>query len=145
MRDEFDFFNFDKTWYPTQILGVQLDVPIWSSGMRKYKVNQSKLELDKIRVQDTELQQKLNLDLETGQNAFNNAYLIYLNRSKNKDLALKIHQKTEMKYKEGLSSSFDLSQSYNQYLSAEVNYLLAVLDLLIKKSDLDKLLTKASN
>jgi outer membrane protein TolC len=145
LRDKFNFFEKDLPWYPTQILGFQLDVPVWSSGMRQYKVNQAKLELEKIKVQDIQLKQKLDLDLETGRSAFNNAYLIYSNRLKNKNLAEKIHQKTEMKYKEGLSSSLDLSQSYNQYLNAEVNYLSSVLDLLIKKSDLDKLLTKVSN
>jgi len=145
MRDEFDFFDSDKTWYPTQILGVQLDVPIWSSGMRKYKVNQAKLELEKIKVQDVQLQQKLNLDLETGRSEFNNAYLVYSNRIKNREIARKIHQKTEIKYKEGLSGSFDLSQSYNQYLNAEIAYLTSILDLLMKKSDLDKLLTKSTN
>jgi len=145
LREKFNFFDKDQPWFPTQILGFQLDIPVWSSGMRKYKVNQAKLELEKIKVQDMQLQQKLNLDLETGRSAFNNAYLIYTNRLKNIDLAEKIHQKTEIKYKEGLSSSLDLSQSYNQYLNSEVNYLSSVLDLLIKKSDLDKLLTKAAN
>ena len=61
LRDQFDFFDFSKDWYPSQVIGVQLDIPIWSSGMRKYKVNQAKLALDKAKVQDTELQQRLNL------------------------------------------------------------------------------------
>jgi outer membrane protein len=143
MNDKFVFLNFDHDWYPSQILGVQLDVPIWSSGMRKYKVNQAKMELDKIKVKDIELQQKLNLDLETGRNEFNNAYLIYNNRHQNLEIAKKIYQKTEIKYKEGVSTSLDLSQSYNQYLKAEMEYLTSILDLLMKKSDLDKLLTKA--
>lgn len=145
MRDEFDFFDANSKWYPTQIFGVQLDVPIWSSGMRKYKVNQAKLELEKIRVQDTELQQKLSLDLETARSEFSNTYLIYTNRLKNRTIAQKIHQKTEIKYKEGISGSLDLSQSYNQYLNAEISYLASILDLLIKKTDLEKLLTKSNN
>ncbi len=145
LRDQFDFFDFSKNWYPSQVIGVQLDIPIWSSGMRKYKVNQAKLALDKAKVQDTELQQRLNLTVETYRSEFNNAYLIYNNRLKNLEIAKRIYQKTEVKYKEGISNSLDLSASYNQYLSSEINYLTSILDLLMKKSDLDKLLTKATN
>jgi outer membrane protein TolC len=96
-------------------------------------------------VQDTELQQRLNLTVETYRSEFNNAYLIFNNRKKNLDIAEKIYQKTEIKYREGMSTSLDLSQSYNQYLKSEIDYLTSILDLLIKKSDLDKLLTKATN
>jgi outer membrane protein TolC len=145
MRNEFNFFDVNEKWFPTQVIGVQLDIPIWSSGTRRYRVNQAKLELNKLKVQDMELQQRLNLSIETYRNEFNNAYLIYNNRLGNLGLAKKIYQKTEIKYKEGISTSLDLSQSYNQYLKAEMDYLTSILDLLMKKSDLDKLLTKATN
>lgn len=144
LRDQFDFFDFSKNWFPSQVIGVQLDIPIWSSGMRKYKVNQAKMELNKVQVQDIELQQRLNLTVETYRSEFNNAYLIYNNRIKNLDIAKKIYQKTEIKYKEGISTSLDLSTSYNQYLKSEIDYLTSILDLLMKKSDLDKLLTKSN-
>jgi outer membrane protein len=145
LRDQFDFFDFSKNWFPSQVLGVQLDIPIWSSGMRKYKVNQAKLALDKVQVQDAELQQRLNLTVETYRSEFNNAYLIYNNQIKSLDIAKKIYQKTEIKFKEGISNSFELSTSYNQYLGAEIDYLTSILDLLMKKSDLDKLLTRTNN
>jgi outer membrane protein TolC len=142
MSNDFTFLDFNHDWYSSQVVGIELAIPIWSSGMRKYKVNQAKLELDKVKVKDTELQQRLNLTVETYRSEFNNAYLIYNNRIKSLDIAKKIYQKTEIKYREGISTSLDLSQSYNQYLTSEIDYLTSILDLLIKKSDLDKLLTK---
>lgn len=145
MSDDFTFLDFDHDWYSSQVLGLQLDIPIWSSGMRKHRVNQAKLELEKIKVQDVELQQRLNLTLETYRSEFNNSYLIYNNRMKNLEIGRKIYQKTEIKYKEGISTSLDLSTAYNQYLQAEIDYLTSILDLLMKKSDLDKLLTKVAN
>jgi outer membrane protein len=145
LRNQFDFFDFSKDWYPSQMIGVQLDIPIWSSGMRKYRVNQAQMELNKVKVQDEELQQRLNLTVETYRSEFNNAYLIYNNRLKNLDIAKRIYQKTEIKYREGISTSLDLSTSYNQYLKSEIDYLTSILDLLMKKSDLDKLLTNSNN
>jgi outer membrane protein TolC len=141
MRDEFNFFS-DKKWYTSQMLGLQLDVPIFSSGNRKFKVQQAKLELEKMSVMDRQLQQGLSLRVKTVKADFNNAYLIYMNRKMSVGNAEKIYQKTEIKYKEGLSTSLDLSQTYNQYLNAQISYLTSILDLLIKKADLEKELTK---
>jgi outer membrane protein TolC len=141
MRDEFNFFT-DKKWYTSQMLGLQLDVPIFSSGNRKFKVQQAKLELEKMSVMDRQLQQGLSLRVKTVKADFNNAYLIYMNRKMSVGNAEKIYQKTEIKYKEGLSTSLDLSQTYNQYLNAQISYLTSILDLLIKKADLEKELTK---
>lgn len=142
MRNEFDFLNFDKEWYESQILGVQLQIPIFSSGNRHYKVQKAKLEMDKLAVQDMKLQQGLKLKVETARSEFNNAYLIYLNKKKSVQQAQKIYRKTEIKYKSGMSSSLDLSQTYNQYLTSQIQYLTAILDLLNKKADLEKILTK---
>ncbi|NOX48811.1 MAG: TolC family protein [Chlorobi bacterium] len=140
-RDEFNFFT-DNKWYNSQVLGFQLDVPILSSGNRKFKVQQAKLELEKMNVSEHQLQQGLSLRIKTVKADFNNAYLIYMNRKMSVGNAEKIYQKTEIKYKEGLSTSLDLSQTYNQFLNSQISYLTSILDLLIKKADLEKELTK---
>jgi len=58
--------------------------------------------------------------------------------------AEKIYQKTEIKYREGISTSLELSQTYNQFLTAQIDYLTSILDLLNKKSELEKELTKVN-
>ncbi|MCF8368220.1 MAG: TolC family protein [Bacteroidales bacterium] len=144
MRNKFDFFTSGSKWYPTQILGFQMDIPIFSSGYRKYKVQQAKLEIEKIKVQEDQLKQGLSLKVRTAKSEFSNSYLIY----RNKELALtnseRIYQKTEIKYREGISTSLELSQTYNQYLTAQIDFLSATLDLLSKKSELEKELTKVN-
>ena len=142
MRNEFNFFDFNKDWYETQMLGIQLQVPIFSSGSRHYKVQKAKLEMDKLAVQDMKLQQGMKLKVETAKSEFNNAYLIYINKKKSVQQAQKIYQKTQIKYKSGMASSLDLSQTYNQYLTSQIQYLTSILTLLNKKADLEKILTK---
>jgi len=144
MRDKFDFFDGSQKWYSSQMLGFQLDVPIFSSGIRKNKVQQSKLELNKIKVRDDQLQQRLALEVETARSLFNNSYLVYLNRFKSYQQAEKIYQKTEIKYREGLSTSLELSQTYNQYLETQISYLASIQDVFNYKADLDKVLTRTS-
>jgi outer membrane protein TolC len=44
--------------------------------------------------------------------------------------------------KEGLSSSFDLSEAQRQLYSTQQNYLQAMLDVINKKATLEKIVTK---
>ena len=142
MRSEFNFISSDEKWYPSQVLGVQLQMPIFSSGNRRYKVQQAKLELEKISVRDNQLQQGLSLKVKTAKAEFNNAYLIYLNKKSSSANAEKIFRKTEIKYKEGIATSLNLEQTYNQFLTSQVDYLTSIFDVLNKKSELEKILTK---
>jgi len=144
MQNKFNFFGTDSKWYTNQMLGVQLQVPVFSSGNRKYKVQQAKLELDKIKVLDNQLKQGLELKVRTARSAFNNAYLIYQNKQLSVGNAEKIYNKTNIKYKEGLSTSLELAQTYNQYLTSQIDYLTSILDLLNKKTELEKELYNAS-
>ena len=123
MRDNFTFFASDQKWFTNQLFGIQLDVPVFSSGNRKYKVQQAKLEMEKIKVMDDQLKQGLSLKIRTVKAEFNNSYLIYTNRKMSVTNAKKIYQKTEIKYREGLSTSLELSQTYNQYLTNQIEYL----------------------
>ena len=144
-RQQFDIFTNNSNWYNSQMLGVQIDVPIFSSGNRKYKVQQAKLEIQKVKVQEEQLRQGLSLKVKTAKAAFNNSYLIYMNKQLGLKNSERIYKKTEVKYREGISTSLEFSQTYNQYLSAQIDMLTSTLDLLSKKSDLEKELTKVSN
>ncbi len=141
MRNEFDFLN-GGNWYTNQVVGITLNVPIFSSGNRSAKLQQAKLELEKLRVQENQLRQGLSLRVRTVKSEFNNSFLIYQNKKLAVNNAQKIYQKTEVKYRSGLSTSLDLSQTYNQYLTTQIDYLTSILELLNKKAELEKELTK---
>jgi outer membrane protein TolC len=54
-------------------------------------------------------------------------------------LAESIQNKTLVKYKQGIASSLDLTQTQNQYLQQQGNYINAVFTLLSAKIALDKI------
>jgi outer membrane protein TolC len=70
---------------------------------------------------------------------FNNAYENYITQSKNVDVAKRVFESFNNKYKQGLVSSLELTQANSNYLQAESNYISAVLSLLQAKLSLDKL------
>lgn len=142
MRDSYDFLKGGKPWYPTTLWGVQMDIPIFSSFSRSSKVKQAKLELKKLEELQFQLQNSLNTEEDNSKTNFKNAILIHQNKKNAALLANKIYQKTQLKYKEGVSSSMDLLQSHNQYLESEGNYIASIVDLVNTKLALEKLFSE---
>jgi outer membrane protein TolC len=141
-RGTWDFFNDNNPWYGTANWGLSMNIPIWSSGSRKYAVDQAYLNYEKVKVNEEKLKTGLDLQVTTAKNDFNNAYLVFLNKQKGLEVATKIYVKTMKKYKEGLASSTDLNQKYNQYLQSEKDYLLSIFTVLNLKIQLARLLEK---
>jgi len=134
----------DQGWYNTTLWGIQLDIPIWSSGSRSAKVQQAKLQIDQLEVVGKQVKTGLEIEFSTRQNSFLNAWKVYQNKKNGLDLSWKIYQKTKEKQLEGVSSSIELQQNYNQYLNSEGDYVLSMLDLLQAKLNLERLLTETN-
>ena len=143
-RSEWSFLNFsnEKNWYEVVNWGVSLNIPIWSSGSRKFSVDKAKLNLDKVKVLEDQLKKSLNIEVKTARADFGNSYLIYLNKKQSLETSRKIYQQTVIKYRKGVVSSTDLNQKYNQFLTVEGDYTQSLLDLLKNKIRLSKILEK---
>jgi len=141
-REEWDFFDSKQRWFSSSYWGIQLNIPIWSSGSRKFSVDQAAIDVDKMKVLDQQLRTTLNLQVETARNDFNKSYLVFLNKKKSLQTASKIYDQTIIKYRQGLASSTDLNQKYNQFLVTESEYTQAMFDLLKSDIALSKLLEK---
>lgn len=133
--------EFDMT--PKDLIGVNVSLPLFSSGQRISKVQQAKIELDKLENSQTSLRYGLNMQFEQAIVVYNTAFSKYLNEKENVELTKRIYDKTLIKYREGLSSSLDLSQVQAQHLSAQTNYFNAILELVQAKTSLDKLMTNS--
>jgi outer membrane protein TolC len=138
-RNEFNFFNFEEKWYRSQVIGVNLNIPLFKSGMQKARVQQASIALD--QAQQTTLQVSQGLLLEAAQvkNALSSAYENYINVKDNMELSKKVYDKTLIKYQEGLASSTDLTQANDRYLGAQASYIQALSELLGAKNALDRL------
>ncbi len=134
----------DQGWYNTTLWGIQLDIPVWSSGSRSAKVQQAKLQIEQLDVVKEQVTTGLKIAFSTRQNSFLNAWKVYQNKKTGLDLSWKIYQKTREKQLEGVSSSIELQQNYNQYLKSEGDYVMSMLDLLQSKLNLERLLTETN-
>jgi len=141
-RNSWNFFNTSEVWFPAVSFGFSLQIPVWSSGSRKYSVDQARLNVEKTKVTDEKLRVGLELQVATAKTDFSNAYAIYQNKVKGFQTALKIYEKTMEKYNQGMAGSTDLNQRYNQFLTSNSDYMQSIYTLLSQKIKLDKLLEK---
>lgn len=131
-------FNFQ----PKNVAGINISVPIFSSGMRSVKVQQARLNFEKMKLTQQQATEGLNLQYQNTFNEFQTAYSSFITNKKNMELAKRIFDQTMIKYKEGVSSAMDLNTSENQYLSTQRDYFSALNSLLTAKVKLNKLLSK---
>lgn len=124
---------------PADVFQLSLNIPIFSSGQRIAKVQQRRLELKKITNTKNNVANGLQLEFVNARNEMTSAYEKFLNEKKNIELTNRIYEKTLIKYENGLSSSLDLTNAQNQYLTAQSNYYNAIYALITAKNKLDKL------
>ena len=131
---------FSNEFYPTTIIGLQLNVPLFASGMRYYKTKQAKLELEKTQSQKRLLQNNLETQAFSAKQNYSSALENIQLAEDNLALAEQIKATTEKKYKEGLASSLDFAQAESQYLNSLNAYISIAQELFNAKLELDKAL-----
>ena len=125
------------------VAGVTLTLPIVTSGLRLATIGQAKFDLMKARLNKENVEQGLVMEFETAKSSYQTAYSNYTTNKESLDLSRKVYDKSVIKYKEGVSTSFELTQYQAQYLTAESNYYNSVLSLLNAKAKLDRLLSSS--
>ncbi len=139
-NESFNFFNSQQRWFAYSMLGVSLNVPIFSSFSRDSKAQQAKIEFDKASRKLTETEQKLKVALIDAQNDYQFAIDSYYISKDNLELAERIEKKENIKFFEGVSTSFDLSNAQNQLYAKQQGYLEAILYLINSKVTLENAL-----
>ncbi len=129
----------DNPWFPTTLWGLKLQVPIFNGGGHQATMKKVNIELTRIKEAKLYSEQGLQLQYASAKTEFNAAYNEQTISKKNLELAEKIKNKTDIKFSEGVSSSMDLTQAQNQYLSAQGNYINSLFKLLNAKANLQKL------
>jgi outer membrane protein TolC len=123
------------------VVGANLTFPIFTTGMRNAKVSEAKLAVDKAQLARETAEQGLTMEFETAMSSYQTAYSNFNTNKESMNLSKTVYNRTVIKYKEGVSSSFELTQNQNQYLTAESNYYNSVLALLNAKAKLDRILS----
>ena len=138
-NDQFKFTSKDQMWLDYSYLSVNLSVPIFSSLARSARTQQAKIALEQAKTELTETEQNLKLQYQQAKSDYEYSVEEYITSKNNMRLAERIENKQQVKFREGLSSSFELSEAQRQLYSAQQSYLQAMLNVITTKAALQKL------
>lgn len=141
-KNEFQFFTKNQNWFNYSNVGVSLNVPIFSSLARSSRTQQAKIALDQAKTQLSEAEQKLKLQFAAAKSDYEFSIEEYATAKSNLSLAERIERKQQIKFTEGLSSSFDYNDAQRQLYSGQQNYLKSMVDVINKKAALEKVISK---
>ncbi|MEP4884693.1 TolC family protein [Maribacter dokdonensis] len=142
--ESFDFFSGDPEWFDSSILGFDLNIPIFSSLKRSASTQRAKIALEKAKTQLTEAEQQIRLQLENAKNDYTLAINNYETAKQNLLLSERIENKNQIKYKEGLATSFELRQAQTQLYTTQQEFLQSMVEVINKKTDLEIILNTKS-
>ena len=140
--NDFSFADSNQKWNRFSNVGMSLSVPIFSSLGRSAKTQQAKIAFEQAKTQLTQTEQQLKLEYEKAKSEYEFSIEEYATSKSNLSLAERIEKKQQIKFTEGLSSSFDFSEAQRQLYTAQQNYLQSMANIINKKAALEKLINK---
>lgn len=140
--DQFNFFQSDQDWFGSSVLGVDLRIPIFSSLGRSASTQRAKIAYDKAKTQKEETEQLIWLQHERAKSDYILAIEEYNTSKQNLELAERIESKNQIKFSEGVATSFELSQAQTQLYSAQAQYLNNMVRVINSKTELQNILNK---
>jgi outer membrane protein TolC len=140
--DKFDdmFHVNSNYWFSQSYVGFSIKVPLYDGGQKEASVKQAKIELQKANNDLENFKNQSTLQVDAAKTTFGTNLIEEQNAKESMRLNNKIFNKTETKYKEGVSSSFELIQTQQDQTNNLIRYYTAVKNVLTSRADLDKAL-----
>lgn len=138
--NNFDFLDQSQKWFGASMFGLNMSIPLFSSLGRSALTQKAKINLEKSERDLNNLRQQILVKIKSAENDLSFAKQDLVNKKQGLDLAKRIEQKNQIKFFEGLASSFELSQAQTQLYTAQQQYIQAMLYVLNKHIALDVLL-----
>ena len=141
MRNEFNFTQ-SGNWYPTKMVGVKATLNIFDGLSAAAQTQQARIKLEQAKNKKFNVEQSLFLDFEASKAAYLTAISKQKHTQNNLLLAEKIYNKTLAKYKEGLVSSSELSQTGADFMQSHSEHATAIKELLLAEIKYQRTLGK---
>lgn len=121
-------FGFGGQWFPSSLIGLNVNVPIFDGFARKARIERAQLEQQQNLNNIENL--KLNIDQEVAQalNSYTNALATLETQKRNRELAEQVYNTTRLKFQEGIGSSTEISSAQTDLQTAQNNFILALYD-----------------
>jgi outer membrane protein len=135
-----DFGKLYNQSYPTSYAGLSLSFPIFQGTKRTQQIKQAQLELERVDYDILAFKNSVNTEYERAIALYKSSLANYNILRENLDLAEDVYNTIQVQYKAGIKTYLDVIVSENELISAQVNYLEALYEVLSSKLDVQKAL-----
>jgi outer membrane protein len=133
------YYMFGKSseWFNTSLVGLRLNVPIFSGFQKRAKVSQSKVTLEQIRVREDDAQKLLMVQMESAHCKLLNSITAEQRQRENQGLAERVYSVSQEQYQKGIIPLTDLLEAEKALNEAMTGHITAMVQM--KLSELEYL------
>ena len=135
-----DFRFSTYRWDPVSMLGLTLQIPLFSGGQRYHNVKQSQIQMYQLTEQRKEVERGLKLSIRNNYDLINKNIEQVVATQSSIEQARKGHEITIKRYETGMGTIVDVNAAALAVLNAELQNRNAIYDYLAAKADLERVL-----
>ena len=132
----------DGKWFPSTVVGGTLSVPIFDGRDRAMKINRARIRLRQHELDIESSRRAFQLEVDNARKDFVTNLNKVINSEENMELAEEIYEVAQIKFREGVGSSVEMYQAESSFYQAQSQYINALYDFMVSKSNLEKALGK---
>jgi outer membrane protein TolC len=122
--------NDQLFWIPSALAGVKLNIPLYDGGFARAKKERAMVTAAEVDIQKETLERVYNLELETARKQLINAQMRVANEERNINLAQRIYDTSQTKFKAGVGSSLEVTQALSGLYQSQGQLIQARYELL---------------
>jgi outer membrane protein TolC len=120
------------------LLGISLDIPIFAGFRNQNKIRQSQMDVSALQAQYDQVEDQLNLQVQTTQNSYNSAWQIYDSNTAQVEAAKRYLNDIFKKYKQGQANFIEFLDARTDLTTAEIQQSIALSNVWIKWAELER-------
>lgn len=143
MNNNFKFNEYK--WNPYSMIGISLSIPLFTGGSRVQKINQTKVSLNQLSLQRSDLERSLQLVVRQSMDNMNTCVKRFDAAQKGVEQAKKGYMIAQKRYDTGAGTLLEMNDAELAMTQAKLNFNQSIYDYMVAKSDLEKTLGKQAN
>jgi outer membrane protein TolC len=141
-NNTYDLFTKSGTWFTSSYVGLSLNIPIFEGFAKNARLQKARLTSQLTSAQVENLKLNIGQEVAIARNNFINAINTMNSQKTNMETAESVYTQTKKKFESGLATNTDLSNSQNDLITAQSNYVTALYTAVIAKVDFLKAIGK---
>jgi outer membrane protein TolC len=138
-QNDFDkLFNDKEGWLGTSVIGLSLNVPIFSGMQKYYQLKQTKVQLRELSLTRDESKKLIGIDVQNATRKLQGYKASAESQKANVDLAGEVYKVVSDQYRQGITPLTDLLSAESSLIAAQSGYAQAIVQVRLAEIELYK-------